>query len=197
MWSVLKSNFLFLSFPIVLVSLYHHRTHESIRSQNWSDLKKWLSKLTGLGLPFVAVGDFNAKHSWDASHQDAFGSDLSAHCASISAVVLNTVFCPNQPTFPRFNSVIDLAATSDPCMVSDTRPDPLTPLVSDHYPLVISLAPDSIPAFSPREPIPNSTWTMLHGTTFPTASVLLPNQRSQRPAPRLPSILHPLSLWKP
>ena len=144
-------KFPFLSFPIVLVSLYHHRTHESIRSQNWSDLKKCLSKLTGLGLPFVAVGDFNAKHhSWDASHQDAFGSDLSAHCASISAVVLNTVFCPNQPTFPRFNSVIDLAATSDPRMVSDTRPDPLSPLVSDHYPLVISLAPDSIPAFSPR-----------------------------------------------
>ena len=144
-------KFPFLSFPVVLVSLYHHRTHESTRSQNWSNLKKCLSKLSGLGLPFIAVGDFNAKHnSWDATHQDIFGSDLSLHCASLSAVVLNSVFCPNRPTFPRFNTVIDLAITSDPAMVSDTCPDPISPLVSDHYPLVIVLAPDSIPALSPR-----------------------------------------------
>ena len=52
-------------------------------------------------------------------------------------------------TFPRSGSVIDLAVCSHPSLVSDLRPDPVIPLLSDHLPVRIAFQRSSVFADSP------------------------------------------------
>ena len=127
--------------PIVVGVLYHHRTSSSTAGPNWQLLLSSIVQSLSLGVPVILLGDFNCHHpSWDARRSDSFGASLDSFALTHSLSNLNSIFCPNVPTFPRSGSVIDLCLVSDPSSISDFRPVSSIPLMSDHTPIVASLA---------------------------------------------------------
>jgi hypothetical protein len=136
--------------PFVIAACYHHR-QTSIHSSQWTSLKSTLNACSDTGLPMVAVGDFNARHTdWDYT-TDPFGTDLADFCNDRSFAVLNSVFCPGISTFPSSGSVIDLAVCSDPAMFTSVCVLSDSALISDHYPICVTVA-SSIPALANQTP---------------------------------------------
>jgi len=129
-------KFAWRSASLLLASVYHHRTESSLAGSAWIKLKKSLSCLSRSCSDFICAGDFNCHdNSWNTVRQDSFGADLASFCSDHSITVLNSIFCPGQPTFPSSGSVIDLALCSSPSLVSEMLPLHDSPLDSDHFPL--------------------------------------------------------------
>jgi len=161
----IEVKFPFLDSPIILASLYHHRS-----SPSWAPIISSIQSCLGTGLPVLCLGDFNARHAtWDPLCTDHFGSALLDFCLTNSCAVLNSRFSRGQATFPRSGSVIDLALSSHPSLISDLRPDSNIPLLSDHLPIRVdfcrSIVPsDSSSTFHQRRAFEKADWPRFGST---------------------------------
>jgi hypothetical protein len=93
----------------------------------------------------LILGDLNARHASWGDTTTARGSALAHFCSTLDLHILNSVLCHGAPTFPAGNSILDLAITSDPALVSSLSPDASLRLMSDHLPLVGSFTADRVP----------------------------------------------------
>lgn len=88
----------------------------------------------------IITGDFNAHHdSWDNRISDSHGNKIHHLTNSTDLVNLNCIFAPYEPTFPSAPSTIDLILCNCPHLVEDMRVETEQLLVSDHYPLLLTL----------------------------------------------------------
>lgn len=146
-----------LPVSFLLCMCYHHRTHSStVSSSVWTDVKATIAACVATGSPSLFIGDLNAHHSsWDSKREDSFGRDFDSFCARNSLCNLNAVCCPGEATFPKAGSTIDLAITSDPTVFASVSIVAGSSLISDHFPIAISVPavdcalPDPLP--QPRE----------------------------------------------
>jgi endonuclease/exonuclease/phosphatase family metal-dependent hydrolase len=73
-------------------------------------------------VPLLIVGDFNARHAdWLDSQSNRQGNVVANFIRLADLTILNTLHAPDVPTFPRSNSIIDLALTSHPSFVRHVR----------------------------------------------------------------------------
>jgi hypothetical protein len=125
-------------------------------SHGFDDLLASLRRAATSGKPCVAVGDFNCHHSsWNLHKSNSYGKQLFELCSELNWINLNSTFCPGAITRPSLVvndgnandcSVIDLAIASDPSLFAGLHPDSEMKLLSDHFPMVLSLsAPFIIP----------------------------------------------------
>ena len=129
-------------------------------------MKSSITSCLNTGLPCLFVGDFNAHHlSWDSCNEDVFGRDLFSFCSSLSVSVLNSIYSPGAFTFPSANSTIDLALCSDPSLASAMSVLTDSTLISDHYPIAVSIVGSNSPgpvniagAYRPRLNLAHADW---------------------------------------
>lgn len=160
-------NFALRSAPVLLASVYHHRTVSSLASSVWIKLKKSLSRVSRSCSDFICAGDFNCHDiSWSSRRQDSFGADwpLSALtvpllCSIPSSVTINL-------HFRQFRQSLTWPCAPIPSLASGVVPLHDYPLDSDHYPLEIALDTDVIiPQVAPRTlhsklDVDNANWNV-------------------------------------
>jgi hypothetical protein len=89
-------------------------------------------------------GDFNCKNEFFASlSNNHTTTHMSSHLVSciqsLDYSYLNDMYCRDQPTFPSKQSVLDLAFTSNPHLISNLSICTDSDLLSDHYPLLLTV----------------------------------------------------------
>ncbi|MFN9113036.1 MAG: hypothetical protein ACK5XN_23455, partial [Bacteroidota bacterium] len=120
----------------------------------WKAISSSITRASRSGLPLLLLGDFNARHpDFGDEVKNEYGDKLADFVSGAQLSVMNALFCPGKPTFPTSRSVLDLAFSNRPAMFIDMQVDDSPLLVSDHFPIVVSLtsarqAPP--PATSPR-----------------------------------------------
>lgn len=102
-----------------------------------------LSPAVTSGLPFLLIGDLNAKHkSWSpGSSPNKRGHILAAWADDQDLSIMNVDHAPGVPTFPRGNSVLDLAISSNPGVFTKFRVASHLALVAEHHPILVTLSP--------------------------------------------------------
>jgi hypothetical protein len=96
--------------------------------------------------PLLLLGDLNARHSCtgdpvsfssSASASDSYrGQSLVSLLNDTDLHLLNTSHCYGKATFPDSGSILDIALTTDPSLISVFCPEPALLLHSDHYPML-------------------------------------------------------------
>ncbi len=170
-----------LSGPIILGGVYLH--HELIQDdvRAFADCVSQAQRPAWLGvscpsLPIFLVGDFNARHvTWDPSvidsvtppvtgrwvHKHLLSGDAHALHPNVPRLtLLNTCYTRSRHvmthTSPDGDTVIDLALTSHPALVSCM--DVLTGevIASDHFPIMLTFcAPSAVPVPPPPLVMPD------------------------------------------
>jgi hypothetical protein len=129
---------------LILAVYVQERAGSAGRKAVWQSLEA----AARTGLPFVAIGDYNAHHpQWSEppSSSDA-GEELEQLCADHSLRVLNCTHCLGEPTFHRelhgatTESVLDLAVTNRTELFAHFAPDHMLALHSDHWPMRLQLS---------------------------------------------------------
>ena len=149
---------------------------------HWSCIQSSLVRAHETGQPTVIVGDFNARHSsWDTT-TDSSGNSLHHTANNLNLSILNCAYASGQPTFPRTPSVLDLALCNCPHLIEDMRVAHDIKLVSDHYPLLLTLRkalPDflNVPPHNVWDPL-KANWNQYSSTLERSAADWLNNARS-------------------
>jgi hypothetical protein len=114
---------------------------DSAGDSGYSALLGSLSSALSTKKRVLVFGDFNSHNAvWGSPHPDANGDRLVEFCLENNLFVLNSSLCFGAPTFPRSGSILDLALCSDPDFLHSLLPAPDADLVSDHLPLMCTLA---------------------------------------------------------
>jgi hypothetical protein len=115
--------------------------HPQANENDWHIILSSISKALKSDLPIFLLGDYNARHSfWDDSVENFNGLQLLSFLQSHSEFsLLNIVYAGGVPTHEISNSIIDLAITNSPRLVSDFFIDKDLELISDHFPICLVL----------------------------------------------------------
>lgn len=126
-------------------------------------LQNNIQAVTALGVaPVLILGDFNLHHtSWHDTHPDPsrLGTQFADFCTDNDLTILNTTLAPGAPTrqpsaVSPHPSIIDLAITDSPTLVTHMQIPTSLPLLTDHYPLVLQLSLPPSPALGAASPSP-------------------------------------------
>jgi hypothetical protein len=137
----------------MLVGVCYRQASQGL--QGFEPLLDSIRKAAATRVPFLLLGDFNCDHwSWSLGDSDSFGDRLFDLCGELGLSVLNSVFAAgvftHRPSNLASGSVIDLAITSHCHLFADMVPTDSLRLISDHRPLLLSLASPSLQTVEQR-----------------------------------------------
>ena len=124
---------------ITIHMVYQHPKSNKAQSQEMWDT---ITKIHYNNSNIIAIGDFNASHSsWSPQgNENLLGQWLFNNIQKVKWITTNNTFCPYTSTYIcKSKNTLDLAIASSLDLVSDMQVLQQSVLVSDHFPIQITI----------------------------------------------------------